>query len=197
MHKLGVFIPLCRGWLLPPPLPLCGTPFLVGSGEKQKWKLREEFLCNCWHFIHPTIWRTGCLWQSISYRDRKGLSCRFDHSCISLSPLEYHHTGAASSPALLFHMELQPAQNITIHSCSALQWEKWGMREWSAPIAEGQWEFALGLLLIALAQQTEELGLKRGLQQTVILSFMKNEEVILPCATGKLRKTFFYFPSRK
>jgi len=53
----------------------------------------------------------------------------------------------------------------------------------------------LGLLLIALAQQTEELGLKRGLQQTVILSFMKNEEVILPCATGKLRKTFFFiFP---
>lgn len=67
-------------------------------------------------------------------------------------------------------------------------------RELSAPVAEGQREFASGLLLVTLAKQTEELSLKCGLQKTVILILVKDEEVILPCAGGKLKKTiFFYF----
>lgn len=47
--KLRIFLPLCCGWFLPP--WLCGTPFLVGSGEKQKvhaLKLNEQFFCHCW-----------------------------------------------------------------------------------------------------------------------------------------------------
>lgn len=54
----------------------------------------------------------------------------------------------------------------------------------SGPVAERQWKFAFGVFFVALAQQAEKLRLKRGFQKAVVLSFMKDEEVILSCAGG-------------
>lgn len=55
------------------------------------------------------------------------------------------------------------------------------------PVTEGERQLVLGHLFIALTEQAEELSLEVGLQQTVILSLMHNEEIILSHTTGRGR----------
>lgn len=57
----------------------------------------------------------------------------------------------------------------------------------SLPVGEGERQFSLGHLLIAFTEQAEELGLKVGLQQAVILGLMQDEEIILPRTKDKSR----------
>lgn len=56
------------------------------------------------------------------------------------------------------------------------------------PVVEGERQLVLGRLFIALTEQAEELSLEVGLQQTVILSLMHDEEIILSHTTGRGRK---------
>lgn len=53
-----------------------------------------------------------------------------------------------------------------------------------SPVTEGDCQFSLGHVLVAFAKQAEELRLKGGLQQTVILRLVKDEEVVLSRAVG-------------
>lgn len=49
------------------------------------------------------------------------------------------------------------------------------------PVVEADGQFFLRYLLVAFREQAEKLCLKVGLQQTVILGFMQDEEIILSC----------------
>lgn len=53
-----------------------------------------------------------------------------------------------------------------------------------SPVAEGDRQLPLGRLLVAFGKQAEELRLKGGLQQTVILELVKDEVVVLSRAGG-------------
>lgn len=64
--------------------------------------LLEFFLC----LFVPSL--TGCLWQSISYRDVESFSCRFDQGHVSLPSLERQHTCPSSTPAFFLQTELKP-----------------------------------------------------------------------------------------
>lgn len=55
------------------------------------------------------------------------------------------------------------------------------------PVSEGDCQFSLGDVLEAFREQAEELRLKVGLQQTVILGLMEDEEIILSRTEGKNR----------
>lgn len=47
------------------------------------------------------------------------------------------------------------------------------------PVSEGDRQFSFGHFLVAFRKQTEELCLKVGLQQAVILGLVEDEEIIL------------------
>lgn len=47
------------------------------------------------------------------------------------------------------------------------------------PVSERDCQFPLGHLLVAFREQAEELGLKVGLQQAVVLRLVQDEKVIL------------------
>lgn len=47
------------------------------------------------------------------------------------------------------------------------------------PVSEGDGQFSLGHFLVAFREQTEELCLEVGLQQTVVLDLVEDEEIIL------------------
>lgn len=53
------------------------------------------------------------------------------------------------------------------------------------PVSEGDCQFSLCHVLVAFREQTEKLRLEVGLQQTVVLSLMQDEEIILPRADKK------------
>lgn len=53
-----------------------------------------------------------------------------------------------------------------------------------SPVAEGDGQLSLGHVLVAFGEQAEELRFKGGLQQTVILGLVKDEEVVLSGAVG-------------
>lgn len=53
------------------------------------------------------------------------------------------------------------------------------------PVSEGYRQFSLGHILVAFREQTEELCLKVGLQQTVVLGLVQDEEIILSCTEDK------------
>lgn len=63
-------------------------------------------------------------------------------------------------------------------------------RAWSlsaevpSPITEGDCQLSFGHFFVAFAEQAEELCLKCGLQQTVILRLVKDEEVVLSRTAG-------------
>lgn len=50
------------------------------------------------------------------------------------------------------------------------------------PVSERDCQFPLGHFLVAFREQAEELGLKVGLQQAVVLRLVQDEKVILSCA---------------
>lgn len=56
-----------------------------------------------------------------------------------------------------------------------------------SPITEGDCQLSFGRFLVAFAEQAEELCLKSGLQQTVVLKLVKDEEVVLPRTAGSKR----------
>ena len=58
----------------------------------------------------------------------------------------------------------------------------------SGPVSEGQRQSALDVLLVALAEQAQELRLEVGLQQAVVLGLMQHEEVILSGAAGEVSR---------
>lgn len=49
----------------------------------------------------------------------------------------------------------------------------------SRPVSEGYCQFSLVYVLVTFGEQTEELRLEVGLQQTVVLDFMQDEKIIL------------------
>lgn len=53
------------------------------------------------------------------------------------------------------------------------------------PVHERDHQFLLGNVLKAFGQQTEELCLKVGLQQAVVLGLVQDEKIILSCTKGK------------
>lgn len=53
-----------------------------------------------------------------------------------------------------------------------------------SPVTEGDCQLPFGRFLVAFAEQAEELCLESGLQQTVILKLVKDEEVVLPRTAG-------------
>lgn len=56
-----------------------------------------------------------------------------------------------------------------------------------SPVTEGDCQLSFGRFLVAFAEQAEELCLKSGLQQTVILTLVKDEEVVLSRTAGSKR----------
>ena len=56
------------------------------------------------------------------------------------------------------------------------------------PVVKTQSELVPGDLFIAFGEETEELGLEVGLQQTVVLRLVQDKEVVLPRASGGRRE---------
>lgn len=57
----------------------------------------------------------------------------------------------------------------------------------SLRVFEGELQLGMGELLVALAQQTDQLRLEDGLEEVVGIVLMEDEEIILPGAVGSPR----------
>lgn len=140
----------------------------------------------------PHVSLTGGLGQTVPYCDGEGLPSRFELGQVSLPPLKHHHPGASSSPALFLHSELQPdgggGKSVRLSVVCMCDFRCKSVRESARlplPVSEGDCQFSLGHVLVAFQEQAEELRLEVGLQQTVVLGLVEDEEVILSCTKGK------------
>lgn len=125
------------------------------------------------HF-HNLLGLTGRLWQTVTHCDGEGLPTGFDLSQVPLPAQKHHHPGASSTPALLLHSELHPEWEQSVSVVCVFYVNVW-LPECvcvGPPVGEGDRQFSLVDVLVAFGQQTEELCLKVGLQQTVVLGLM-------------------------
>ena len=58
------------------------------------------------------------------------------------------------------------------------------------PVIKGDCQFPLGHVLVAFTEQADELGLKVGLQEAVVLGFVQDEEIVLSRTEGKRNRAF-------
>ena len=72
------------------------------------------------------------------------------------------------------------SQRLSAHARVSAQVQSAWAGRFPSPVIEGDCQFSLGHLLIAFGEQAEELRLKGGLQQAVVIGLMEDEEIILP-----------------